>query len=279
MAFIRSLATCLLLLISYLPFAQAEKASLENTYVENEDDSFYWEVDLGLVLNHRQALIEELDDVNADADLALWVSGGVYYKNFFIESIPNRDNQLTLGYTLQENEDRQVNLIASSWFYPFSENDQDEDETTLDGIRKRKATSEVGIEVNTRYFGLDTQFRVLHDAFSVHDGSIINVNISKSIFTKTLYIRPSLGLAYVTKNAVDYYYGIDASEATINRPEYHPSGDWVAAARLYLDRPINEDWSIIASFSVAYVGEDISDSPIVNSHASYDINFGVLWAF
>lgn len=291
MAFIRSLATCLLVLLFISPFANAEAFSSNQEGALSElnatglselstvDDEWYWEVDLGLVLNQRKALIEELDDVNADAELALWVSGGLYYRNFFIESIPNRNNQLTIGYTLQESDTQQINLVASSWFYPFSQNDQKGDSNLLDGIQKRKATSEVGIELNTQYRGFETQFRVLHDTFSVHDGAIVNLNISKSFFTNTVYIRPSLGLAYITKNALDYYYGINAHEATSARPEYHPSGDWIAAARLYLDRPINKDWSMIASFNFTYVGEKISDSPIVNSHYSYDINIGVLWAF
>ncbi|MCY7294783.1 MipA/OmpV family protein [Alteromonas sp. a30] len=279
MAVTRSLALFLLLSLSLFVSDSGTAQASNSPYPVEDNDDFHWEVDLGVVLSQRKSVVQSLDKVNFDADLKLWFSGGAYYKNIFIESTPNRNNQLTLGYTLVNTPKKQINLITSSWFYPFSASDQKSSSQRLDGIKKRKRTSEVGLEYNTLKYGFDTQFRVLHDAFSVHNGTIINLNIGKSLFTKTFYIRPSIGLAYITQNATNYYYGIDADETTNSRSEYHPSGDWIAAARLYLDRPINEHWSFVAAFNLAYVGNEISRSPIVDSSYSYDINFGVLWAF
>lgn len=272
MTFSIRLAACLTLLSGLFlqSFAHAE---------ESNSDDFHWEVDLGLVLNHQKALIEGIYDIDAKIDLNLWLSGGLYYKNFFMESTPKRERSLVLGYTLHESKEKQINLITSSRFFPFSEEDQDEGNHKLDGIKPRDGSMELGLELNYRFADYDTQFQILHDALSVHHGSLLSVNISKPIFTANTMFLPSIGAAFITQNAIDYYYGVDFDEATLTRPEYTPSSSWAANVRLYVERPISESWSFISSASFTYVGKEISDSPLVDNDYGYNINIGVLWVF
>lgn len=293
------LTVCLMLMVacsvSFLALADSasnsdpDKKAFDTALVgdyelgESDADTLHWEVDLGLVLSHRKALIENVDDINTDAELNLWLSGGLYYKNFFMEVTPKRNRALTLGYTLHSDENKQINVIASSWFYPFSADDQTQDRSNgprkLDGIKDRKGTMEMGLELNYRISDFDAQFRILHDALSVHHGSLLSVNISKPIFTSTTMILPSIGLALIDDNAVDYYYGIDADETAPDRPEYHPKSTWAGNIRLYVERPITDRLSIIGSASFLFVGNQIKSSPIVDNPYGYDFNFGVLWVF
>lgn len=246
---------------------------------DNDKDEFHWEVDLGLVLNKQKALIEGIGEIDSGVDLDLWLSGGLYYKNFFMESSPKRERSLALGYTLDETEERQINLIASSRFFPFSAEDQIAGNNKLDGIKARSGSMEMGVELNYRFKHYDAQIQVLHDALSVHNGSLLSVNISRPLFTANTIFIPSIGAAYISRNATDYYYGIDADEATATRPEYSPRDSWAANVRLYIERPVSKRWSFVGAISFVYVGEEISNSPIIDNDYGYDVRVGVLWVF
>ena len=278
MTIVNKLAVCLLLLLStsFSSIALAEEK--EQASETTEKDEFHWEVDLGMVLNHRKALIDGLKYEENDINVLLWLSGGLYYKNFFIESTPRTGRPLTIGYTIKQTEDKQFNLITGSWFGPIME---DEQETThiLDGIKDRKTSMEAGVELNYRFDDIDIQVRLLHDVLSRHKGSIAGINVSKAFYTKTMLILPTLGLNYISENAVDYYYGIDTDEVTPIRPEYKPNGAWISNIHIYIERPLSESWSIIGTAGYYKVSDSISDSPIVNNDAGYNFSLGALWVF
>lgn len=275
---INKLATCLLLLISLTISLSASSEESGTTDAPVNEEDFHWEVDVGLLLNHSQTLIDGLKYENSDIDVALWLSGGAYYKNFFIESTPRMGRSLTIGYTLKRTEDKQFNLITGTWFGPIRE-DQQEDTHILDGIRNRNPSMEAGIEMSYRFDEVNLNIRMLHDMLSRHNGSLLSVNVSKAFYTKTMMILPTIGLSYLSENAVDYYYGIDEDEATPTRPVYHPSGTWVASLHLYLERPLSETWSVIGTAGYSKVGDSLSNSPIVHHDYGYNVSVGVLRVF
>ncbi|UAA38416.1 MipA/OmpV family protein [Paraneptunicella aestuarii] len=277
---INKLATCLLLLISLALSitANANATESETTNAPVNEEDFHWEVDVGLLLKHSQTLIDGLKYESSDADLDLWLSGGAYYKNFFIESTPRMGRPITIGYTLKRTKDIQFNLITGTWFGPIRE-DQQKDTHILDGIKNRNPSLEAGIEMSYRFDEVNLNIRMLHDILSEHNGSLLSVNVSKAFYTKTMMILPTIGLSYLSENAVDYYYGIDEDEATPTRPVYQPSGTWVASLHLYLERPLSETWSVISTAGYFTVGDSLSNSPIVQHDYGYNISVGVLRVF
>ncbi|MFD2168269.1 MipA/OmpV family protein [Thalassotalea euphylliae] len=268
----------LMAIISTSFFTNANET--QHQELDNDEESgFHWELDLGVVAFYQQSLIESLAEYDKEIGINVVASGGIYFDNFFAEVAPYSGRPFTFGYTLHKSETRQLNLVAESHFFEISEEEQ-ENGNLLDGINTRESSMEVGVE----YFGIlkkyDFRLTLLHDALNEHNGTIARADISRPYFTKYVMFVPGISVTYIDENATDYYYGVSPEEATSYRPAYKADSALITTARLYVERPIDEDWSVIAAASYSAFSDAINDSPIVNNrNEAYNISVGVLWTF
>lgn len=255
------------------------RLALADTVIEVEDTSLSFELDLGLAVNFSRAIVEGISDDDEQLGLQLLVTGGVYYKNFYLESTPLSEHPLTLGYTLGGDENEQFNLVAESWFFAISEDEQEYGHR-LDGINNRNMSLEVGLEYLRAYHSLEMRLRLLHDALSVHDGVLATIEFTRPIYTRRTFFLPSVGVTFISQNAADYYYGIDEDEARRDRPVYQPGHGWIGSIKLYVERPISASWSLIGFAGYHLFGNDLADSPIVSPrNDAYNLGLGLLWTF
>ena len=274
--FINVIVASLLFLTAFASSANADVKQSEESF---DDSGFHWELDFGLLAFYRETLVKSIADYDREVSLSGVVSGGVYFDNFFAELAPLSGRPLTFGYTLYKKETRQLNIIAESLFYDISEDDQ-ENGHLLDGINDRESSMEVGVEYFGIYKKYDFRVKLLHDGLGKHKGAIGSAELSRPIFTRHVMFVPGIAITYISENATDYYYGVSKEEATASRAIYQPNGAWIATARLYLERPMSDDWSFIASASYSLVSNEILDSPIINhSVEPYSVGIGVLWTF
>jgi len=239
---------------------------------------FHWEVDVGLVLNHRRDFIDTNYESNADLQADLWLSGGVYYGRFFLESAPVLSRPFTFGYTLKQTERQQINLITGSFFEQISAENQISG-NRLDGIITREASAEGGVEINHQLGDTLYNIRLMHDLQSQHKGTLFSAQVSRPYFTSTTLIQTALGIAFIDSSATNYYYGVSPSEAREGRAAYRAGSAWIASASVYLERPINESWSAVARLSYSHASSNITDSPLVNRDGGYNIHLGMMWVF
>lgn len=275
---VRSIA----LLCFYLPLVAlsgvVQAGTTDDIHAFFANTEFHWEVDVGFVLNHRRDVIDTNHESNADLQANLWLSGGVYYGRFFLESAPVLSRPLTFGYTLKQTEHQQINLITGSFFEQISAADQTRG-NRLDGILTRKPSTEGGVEINHQLGDTLYNLRLMHDLLGRHNGTIFSAQMSRPFFTATTLIQPAIGIAYINSNATDYYYGVAAEEVRENRPTYRPGSAWIASASVYLERPINDSWSAVTRLSYSHASSNITNSPLVNRDGSYNIHLGVMWVF
>jgi outer membrane scaffolding protein for murein synthesis (MipA/OmpV family) len=270
--------TICVLVFSVLPVYGQSFAEKIEQHIE-EDLGIDYQFDLGLAAVYRESIVGSLDQHNSELSAAVIVSGGAYYEDFFIESAPFANQPLTVGYTFAKSDDWQFNIVGQSWFTEISQEDQEQG-NLLDGIQTRRASFEMGIEYVRQYTDADIRVRLLNDVLSRHDGFLFTADYNRPIFTNYALIMPSVGVIYLSENAVDYYYGVSANEATSFRTAYSPEGAWGASARLYIERPINKSFTAFAFANYVYFDEDITESPIVTiEQAAYNIAVGVLWTF
>ena len=270
----RVLALCLCL----LTFAVNANTNTSEEEQYADQGGFHWELDLGLLVSQRKILVESLIEDDG-VDLNAVISGGVYFDNFFAEFAPFSGRPFTAGYTLYRKETRQLNIIAESNFYEISEEAQ-ESGNLLDGINEREDSMEVGVEYFGIYKKYDFRVKLLHDGLGRHKGTIGSLELSRPIFTRHVMFVPGFTLAYYDNNATDYYYGVSKDEVTPSRSAYQADSAWIATARLYVERPMGDDWSFIGAASYSFVSNEIMDSPIVaHNQNPYSISVGVLWTF
>lgn len=271
----------MLLLAPYVSYAQSadRENSEEVEQTEQKSDGFYWEADLGLLLSFQKILIPDVYDEDESLGLSVILAGGAYYDNFFVEASPLSGRPLTFGYSLYSQEDQQVNIIAESLFFELSEEDKEKG-SVLDGIRDRESSMEFGIEYFAIFKKFDVRFKLMHDGLNKHSGSLASFEISRPFFTRHVLVMPGIAVYYIDDNAANYYYGVSQEEVNDVRPAYEATSSIFATARLYLERPINDDWSLVSSASYTAVSSGVSDSPILRGrNSSYSFNVGVLWTF
>lgn len=248
-------------------------------HAKEQTTGLHWEADLGLAVGYSQLLIDSLQKQDRELTLTLLAAGGIYYDKFFIESTPMSERPVTLGYRLVENETYHVSFIGESLFVEVSESKQERGRK-LDGINTRYASLEMGLEYYRAFHDVDLRFTYLVDVLDNHNGHYFSTELAWPIFTHQTFFIPSVTLEYVDSNIIDYYLGIDADEATPERPEYRPNGGWQVGARLYMEHVLNERWSVISAIRYTHLSHDISNSPLVSSRNEvYSIQFGILRAF
>lgn len=247
---------------------------------EEEKPTLEWQFDIGLTVNYTRHWIEGLTEDDDAIGLSPFLSGGVYYGNFYAEASPNTLHPLTFGYVLRESDSHQFNIVVESWFFEISEEHQSDESNNLDGIITRKASFEAGLEYLSTNHTYDFRVRLLHDVMGRHDGAVATVEMAHPIYTETTLWLPAVSIAYVSASAVNYYYGIDASEVRDTRPEYSAGSAYIAAAQLYVERPYGDNWSLMGFAGIAIPSSAISDSPLVTPRSNgFNIGVGVIWTF
>ena len=259
-----------LVLLSLCPRAQAQ---------QEETEGWRWEADLGISAHYVRGFIDDSYDEKGEVNLAVLLIGGVYYDDFYLELSPHTRHPLTLGYKLQTTAKSQLSLVAESYFVSVTDNESRPGDK-LYGIDDRLASLEGGIEYLREFDTYEVRVRLLHDMLDRHNGTVATLEIARPIFTRKVFYLPSVGLTYISSKATDYYFGVRANEVTEQRPAYQASSGMIGSVRLYAERPMGDNWSLVGFASYNLINAAIADSPIVNPHKdAFNIGIGAVWSF
>jgi len=273
---------CILIFITSFTLSATEQPihNTEDIKKNLDDDNSYWELDLGLSINFDKHYIQGINK-HEDGDFtgSVILSGGYYYRDFFIEVSPLIGRPFTFGYSLQRTKHFVVNLIAESLFQGFSEKSQHFG-TQLTGINNRKTSLDGGIEVYYSYEYGETRFRALRDISNTHQGYIIAFDYAYPIFLKRWTVWPSYGISWLSEDTTQYYFGIDTNETAINRPAYKPQSAFTNKLNLYIAYQINSYLSVVGYGDYTLFSHNINQSPLVTpNNNSYRLGLGVMWSF
>ena len=278
---IKALLISLLYVCSFfIHAAEPPKVTTAELKENLEEETSYWELDLGLMLNYHRSNIKGINDnENGDLNLGLLVSGGYYYKDFFVETHPLIGRPFTIGYTLQRTKRFTVSLIAESVFQGFDEDSQDSGDY-LTGINERKSSWDLGIEATYSNKRGESRLRVMHDVANTHNGYMVAFDYAYPIFHKRWIFWPSYGVAWISDDATDYYFGINADEVKPNREAYTAPSSFTHKLSLYTSYQYNTHLSFLAHGAYAIFSNGINDSPIVRPNDdSFVFGVGVMWSF
>jgi outer membrane protein len=263
--------------------SNAAEAPIHNTKeikTSLDENNNYWELDLGFSLGFSKSYIQGLNDhKKGDLTASAILSGGYYYRDFFVELSPLIGRPFTLGYSLQRTEHFVVNIITESLFLGFDEADQNHG-NQLTGINKRKTSLDAGIEVYYSHPYGETRLRALHDISNTHQGYVIALDYAYPLFLKRWTFWPAYGISWLSNNTTDYYFGIDKNEVKPNRPFYQANNAFTHKLNLYIAYQYNTHLSLIGYGDYILFSNNIKKSPlVVTSNDSYRIGLGVMWSF
>ncbi len=136
---------------------------------------------------------------------------------------------------------------------------------SLADMETREATADLGLAyTRTSPYG-SLHLELVHDAFSVNQGSEARVGYSFNWTRGRLTLRPTAMLYFRSAELNDYYYGVRPEEARPDRPAYQADAGMQAWLGLYGYYRLTRGWWLIGGGGVQYLGEDAQASPIVAS--------------
>lgn len=184
-----------------------------------------------------------------------------------------------INYSLFENDRWRASAITKLRFEGYEEDDS----RFLRGMDDREWTFELGGALSRAFdWGrLMTDFSA--DVLGEHEGYELHMSYGydfNGVFKlPELKVTPSIGVNYRSSQLNDYYYGVRSSEAIAGRPRYDAGDSTGLTTRLRLNYRLDARWSLMGMASLEWLGEEITDSPIVDEDYVGSFLIGIMYRF
>ncbi len=166
---------------------------------------------------------------------------------------------------------------------PRFEGYDDDESIHLNGMHDRDSTYEIGLECSRTFDWGTLSGRFFADILGEHKGQEIQLTYKKNfndvLNVKSLSLTPLVGLNWRSKQLNDYYFGVEGTETTAVRPEYHAGSTTGFLAGLRVDYPIGKRWSLFGSVNAEWLSGEITDSPIVDENCMLSVLLGAMYRF
>ena len=263
--------------------AESAQSSSSETQTEqneqNEQNESYWEGEIGFIQGFRRQPLSSLDNSeNGHFINSALFSGGYYNGKFFIETNPLQGKVLVLGYSAFESDDLQFNLIAEPYFTGFSAKRQKHGDL-LTGIDKRKTSFDAGFELLSSADYGEIKLKFVNDISGIHKSYAAAVSYAYPLFFDKMVIWPSVGASLIGDKATNYYYGIKAHEARVDRAIYQAGSGVIVRWGVYGEYELSKRWTLLAFTRYSRFNSQISDSPLITRNSGLVIAMGATWRF
>lgn len=155
-----------------------------------------------------------------------------------------------------------------------------ETESVTYDLRKRKIAGLAGIEYGWSGDRIHWGVQWLNDFTGRHEGSEIRLAMSYDMpLDNQGRLNFGLGAKWRSQEIQDYYFGIDASEVSDSRKVYEAGAGLSPFVKIQWQKAINKRWRIKTSFRYAWLNDEISDSPLVDSDSIISVFVGGVYHF
>lgn len=182
----------------------------------------------------------------------------------------------TVGLSLMNSEELQLNIYGQYSDHGYKASDSN----YLSGMKKRKGSIDAGVGgmviTDIGLLSLDIGL----DVSSAHGGYHAVFTYAIPLYeSETLLIMPSVGVVWQSEKMVDYYYGVKNSEARFGRKAYSPNSAIKGFAGMEFSYHLWEQWDLWMEFQGEYLGDEISNSPLIDKDYQASGSVGVVYRF
>ena len=160
-----------------------------------------------------------------------------------------------------------LDVRLSPRFGGFDESDSD----VFDGMEEREFSMYAGFGLTWERADWKLQLVGLHDALDRSNGHEWSATLGRAYRSGTLLLEPSIGLGYLDRRHVDYYYGVDDIEATSSRLAYRGDSALNATLGLTLATPALFGGLTRIGIENTWYDSAIEDSPITDTDSGLSI--------
>lgn len=154
------------------------------------------------------------------------------------------------------------------------------DSPDLVGMAERKSSIWAGAKMEWENDFADVKLELLGDASGNSKGQRFVLGLERKWkLGPSVMLVPQVGVEWVDKDYVDYYYGVRASEATARRAAY--AGKATANLEISLTGiyRFDKQQSLMLNVGVKSLGEEIKNSPIVGRSTENRVMLGYMYRF
>jgi outer membrane protein len=201
----------------------------------------------------------------------------ISYENQYVKlSGPNLELKLP-GLELSDSQRLNFGVVAKL-FGPGGY--EASDSPALAGMAERKSGVWAGAKVEWENDLADVKLELLGDASGKSKGQRVLLGLERKwMLSPSLMLIPQVGVEWVDKKYVDYYYGVRASEATAGRAAYVGNGAVNAEISLASIYRFDKHHSMMLNVGVKSLGKEIKDSPIVDRSIESRVMLGYKYSF
>jgi outer membrane protein len=154
------------------------------------------------------------------------------------------------------------------------------DSPALAGMAERKSSVWAGAKVEWENDVADVNLELLGDASGKSKGQRVVLGLERKwMLSPELMLVPRVGVEWVDKKYVDYYYGVRASEATAGRAAYVGKATVNPEISLTGIYRFDKQQSLMLNVGVKSLGKEIKNSPIVGRSTENRVMLGYLYRF
>jgi outer membrane protein len=153
------------------------------------------------------------------------------------------------------------------------------DSTILEGMQQRKNSLEAGVALSFKRGDAYVESMLLTDVLGRSEAWIFKTEVGYSWHVGDLSLYPSLLVIYQSADFIDYYYGVKAKEANVNRPYYKPSSGVDYAAQTYISYPLTKELDIFVNIRADRLSKQVTSSPIVEDGYIYSGLVSLIYTF
>ena len=153
------------------------------------------------------------------------------------------------------------------------------DSEALNGMHRRDDSFDAGFNIQLNKSWGILEMAVSGDVTSTHDGYEIKTSYSYPWIKGRWLFKPALGVSYLSKQLVGYYYGIQNSEQTIDRTAYSGNAGVNSFIEISIFYAFSETWTFIAGMEYWYLDDAITESPIVDESYEASVFSAITYSF
>lgn len=153
------------------------------------------------------------------------------------------------------------------------------DSPALAGMSERKASFWLGGRASLRTDIATVNAEWSGDVSGHSKGQKFKLGLERRFGFGALGVTPSLSATWLDRKFVQYYYGVEAAEATATRAAYAPGSTVNTRVGLRLDYLLAPQHLLFGDLGVESLGRAIEDSPLVDRRTVPEVRFGYVYRF
>ncbi len=181
-----------------------------------------------------------------------------------------------VGLKLDQKPDRRFDVFLSHRFEGFP---YDRIPASLAGMSERAPGVDAGMSYRRNGTWGSAYAEYLHDISGSSHGSELRLGYSHPWRSGKLLLSPGLMFARRDAKLNNYYYGVEATEVTAERPAYQPGSGVNARIGLDARYDLTDHWRLLAGVSVTRWASGVRASPIVDNRVQMSGFVGAAYDF